>query len=484
VGRRVGAAVVLALLLLGGFLGVWVEKGAFDLPRCPVPGSTAYHSATTPVKHVFLIIKENHAFENYFGTYPGVVGAPPSGDFLVQYGTNRTIAPFPLPGTSTPDLPHDRIDLVAAVDGGRMDHFVAQGTSSGSAEPLNSVGYYTSHQLSFYFGLAANYTLRDMFFSGVLGPTLPNRLFDLAATSGNWTSDDVPPPSAMVFPTILDQLSQAGVPWAYDFGGSERNLTPLFLPSISDDPCKVANIQPMLNLPDQLSSPDPPAVTVLDPSHDPVYSEHPAQNVTLGSEWTASILHRIFSSPIGSSSAAFVLFDEGGGFWDPVAPPIFDALGDGVRVPLIAVSPWTPQGKISNLSSDPASLLRFVDENWGLAPLNSRVATAAGVDDLFDFSAAPRPYDGPTFDTPLESPAPAGSGWDALRATTAAEPLSAGGTTTILAASPTTLAASWDPEEGISHRSASRDRWAGASFPSITRSRCSSSLRARSSRSR
>ncbi|MCI4340702.1 MAG: hypothetical protein L3J73_05505, partial [Thermoplasmata archaeon] len=98
---------------------------------------------------------------------------------------------------------------------------------------------------------------------------------------------------------------------------------------------------------------------------------------------------------IARSSAVFLFYDEAGGFWDPIAPPSRDAVGDGFRVPFLAISPWTPPGTIVHATFDPASLLGFVDSNWGLPPLNLRVASSPLPAGLFNFSQAPRAYSGP-----------------------------------------------------------------------------------------
>jgi len=386
---RFAAPALIAAVLVIALLGVAAHP---NLPGCPAMSSSG---ATSPVQHVFFVVKENHAFENYFGTYPGVVGDPPVGAFPASYGSNRTVGPFALNASSTPDLPHDRTNLLAAVDGGRNDYFVAQARWAGYAQPEDALGYYTEKEIPVYFDLARNYSLADRFFSGVLGPTLPNRFFDLAATTGGWMTDGTAPPAVASFPTILDQLSDAGVSWAYDYSGTRTYLAPLMFPSVYGDACRAERVQPLADLPAQLASPDPPAVTFIDPSTDSVYSEHPAQNVTLGSEWTATVLHEIFQSPVAASSAVFLFFDEGGGFWDPVAPPPVDAVGDGLRVPLLTISPWTPAGSVTDAPFDPAALLHFVDRNWGLPPLNDRVAQSAWPTDLFDFNRSPRAYVGP-----------------------------------------------------------------------------------------
>ena len=385
------AAILAGVIVFAAFLGLGLSHQSAAGSCASLANPTVL--ATTPVKHIFLLIKENHAFENYFGTLRGATGNPPSGVFPATFGAPPTVSPFALNRSTTSDLPHDHGSLVLAVDGGRMDGFVAQAAADGFPEPTDAVGYYTAREIPQYFDLAANYSVGDEFFSGILGPTLPNRLFDLAATSENWTTDANPPAGLLTAPTILDQLSERGLPWAYDYSGTEANLTPLFFPRLADDACAHSRIQPMGNLTSQLASATPPALTFLDPSHDRLYSEHPPANVTAGADWTAAVVNQIESSRVGTTSAIFIYYDECGGFWDPVPPPAVDALGDGLRVPLTVISPWTPAGRIVHTPLDPASLLRFVDSNFGLSFLSSRVSEASPVGEFFDFSQPPRSWD-------------------------------------------------------------------------------------------
>ncbi|MCI4317453.1 MAG: hypothetical protein L3J96_02855, partial [Thermoplasmata archaeon] len=85
----------------------------------------------------------------------------------------------------------------------------AGATQGGFPNALDAVGYYTAKQIPQYFAYARSYVLGDRFFVGQMGPTLPNRIFDLAGTDANWTTDLLPPPTVLNVPTVLDQLSAA-----------------------------------------------------------------------------------------------------------------------------------------------------------------------------------------------------------------------------------------------------------------------------------
>jgi phospholipase C len=386
--RPVTAVVVFLALLAATTLVIFLPGlpgGALSCsPAGPPPASDS------PVKHVFFLIKENHAFENYFGALPGVIGYPPNGSFPAAFGSNTTVQPFPIDAGLTPDLPHDRGSLLVDLNGGLNDQFVAEAAAEGYANPADAVGYYTSTQLPDYYAYAHYYSLDDMFFPGVLGPTLPNRLFDLGLTGMTWSSDSPPPSSALDGPTLPGEFGAAGLPWDYFYSGSAANLPPLFVPQISNNQCLITHVVPMGDLPSAIDGSNPPAFAFIDPEHDPLYSEHPPSNVTQGEDWTAAVVNTIFQSPIGNSSAIFLFYDEGGGFWDPIAPPSEAPLGDGFRVPLLVLSPWTPSGQILHQILDPAALIAWTGQNWGLAPLTPRIASAPPLVGFFNFSAPAR----------------------------------------------------------------------------------------------
>jgi phospholipase C len=387
-GRAPAAVAIAAVIVVAGLAAAsWSIRPSAGCPQTS-PGPPP---ARSPIQHLFLIIKENHAYENYFGDLPGSVGFPPNGTFPANFGAAPSVHPFPLGFRSPLDLPHDRAADLSDLDGGRNDQFVAQAAADGYPQPQDAVGYYNATEIPDYYAYAKHYRLADRFFSGVLGPTLPNRLFDLGLTNSTWSSDAIPPGSTVAGTTLLGQLENAGVTWDYLHSGPGTEVVPLLVPQIANDACLASRVLPFSDLPSLLSSPSPPNVTYIDTSNDPVYGEHPPGNVTLGEEWTVAVVDAIFRSPIGAHSAVLLYYDENGGFWDPVAPPQIGPQGDGFRVPLLIISPWSTGGHLIHETLDAASILGFIDDNWGLPPLNSRIAAAPSLETAFDFAASPSP---------------------------------------------------------------------------------------------
>ena len=91
--------------------------------------------------------------------------------------------------------------------------------------------------------------------------------------------------------------------------------------------------------------------------------------------WTCSkasrkkIVDAVQANPtLWSDTAIFITFDEGGGYYDSGYVQPLDFFGDGTRIPLIVVSPYTQAGHISHDYADHVSILKFIERNWSLGP--------------------------------------------------------------------------------------------------------------------
>ena len=104
---------------------------------------------------------------------------------------------------------------------------------------------------------------------------------------------------------------------------------------------------------------------------------------------TVSIVNAIMKSPLWSSSVIFISWDDFGGFYDHVAPPQLDAFGLGPRVPLLIVSPFVKSGYIEHQQLEFSSVVKFVEEVFGLPFLTSRDTNSNDMFDAFDFADAP-----------------------------------------------------------------------------------------------
>jgi hypothetical protein len=103
-------------------------------------------------------------------------------------------------------------------------------------------------------------------------------------------------------------------------------------------------------------------------------------------------INAIMSNPtLWNSTAIFITWDDFGGFYDHVAPPARDQFPLGPRVPLLIISPYAKSGYISHTQYEFASVLRFIEERFGLASLGNRDKTSNDTTDSFDFTQVPLP---------------------------------------------------------------------------------------------
>jgi phospholipase C len=134
-----------------------------------------------------------------------------------------------------------------------------------------------------------------------------------------------------------------------------------------------------------------PAVTWITPRFE--QSEHPEYDLCYGENWTTRIVNAIMQSPDWQSTAIFVTWDDWGGFYDHVPPVHVDPFGFGFRVPLLTISPYAKQGVVDHREGEFSSVLRFIEDNWGLNQLTQRDRRADNLSYNFDFSQQPRSPD-------------------------------------------------------------------------------------------
>ena len=126
-----------------------------------------------------------------------------------------------------------------------------------------------------------------------------------------------------------------------------------------------------------------------------------------GENWTTEVVDAIMRSPMWSDTAIFITWDDWGGFYDHVAPRQVDRVGFGSRVPLLVISPYGRQGFVLHREGEFSSVLRFVEDNWGLTQLTARDRAAKNLTEAFDFAQEPRPPEPlPLRDCPDAAPSP------------------------------------------------------------------------------
>lgn len=317
-----------------------------------------------PIQHVVVIVQENHTFDNYFGTFPGVSGVqndPP--------GVN----PFHLSGPIL-NMCHSVDCARVAYDGGKMDGFLK---AEGSNETF---GYYDQRDIPYYWGLAENYTLFDNYFTSMMGPSLPNHLYLVAAQDAGIAESGDRQQANLNISTIANELEAANDSWAYYSPYTAGNENALGLvSSIAANATMMANLKPTQGFLTDLQAGKMAEVSYVMGNN--TQNEHPPFSVQSGEQWVESIVGAIQSSPYWGSTVILITWDDYGGWYDHVVPPQVDKYGLGFRVPLLVVSPFAKHGYVDHTLADHASILKFMERVFGLPPVTQR---DAGASDLMD----------------------------------------------------------------------------------------------------
>ena len=398
----------------------WNPLPPSDLGTRPARIDATSFTTRWPIKHVVFIIKENRTFDNLFGRFPGADGATTGMD----QGTTRplTQAPDRIPV----DIVHCYQCALQAWNGGNMDGFASDRYAYTQFGPSD---------LPAYWHWAKRFVLGDNFFASAQGPSFPNHLYTIAAQSGGahdnpiqdlerlaerhrttglfkaWGCDsveqayvpvedregkEVKVPPCFDFMTEGDLLLRARIPWAYY---SATNMQNGYLWSAYDAVRHIrqdtqlwqSHIFPVDGLVQDVRDGRLPPVSWVTPRFE--LSEHPEYSFCWGQNWTTRVVNSIMASPMWRDTAIFITWDDYGGFYDHVPPPQVDRFGFGIRVPLLLISPYAKAGYVDHSLGEFSSVLRFIEDNWGLSQLTHRDRGAGNLSEAFDFSQAPRKPD-------------------------------------------------------------------------------------------
>jgi len=295
------------------------------------------------IDHIVIIVKENHSFDNYFGSLESPRLA----------------------------LPHCSSSLV------------------------QTRCQYDATDIPQYYIYAHEFGYADRYFTDVRGPSWPNDMMMIAAQSP--LAADPPPPvstwncpdTCFDLPTIGDRLTGAHITWRnygeelYDPFRSIRRYT-------TDHEHNVDDARFFSDLTDGSL----PAVSWMRPAL--ADSEHPGYDIQRGEAWTVNVVNAVMQSSYWQSTAIFITWDDSGSVDDHISPPLVERTADGLpfrygyRVPLLVISPYTRAGMVSHQLLSHVSLLRFIESRFGVAPLTSRDESANNLMALLDFDQPPR----------------------------------------------------------------------------------------------
>ena len=385
---------LLALVVLPG------QPAAAQEPPTTTPATTT-PATTTPIEHFVVLMQAEHTFDNYFGTYPGANGVPPGTCLPLDAETRDPagcVAPYPIGNEPPEDL-----SLTAGVQrrqyaDGRMDGFVSAYRRLGR-DGTTVMGYYDAADLPFYWNVADRFTLFDNFFSSARVGARLNHFYWVAGVPTP-SGEHLPPEGYGDVPTIFDRLTERGVPWKFYV----ENLDPaanyrthpestirvplLGFARFLDDPRLAGHVVDLSEYYRDLDAGTLPSVAYVVANGS---SENPPARLDKGQDLVRDMTGELAKSRYWSSSAFLWTYSGGGGWYDHVPPPTVDDDGYGFRVPALMISPYSRRGEVNHTTLDYTGILRFIEDNWQVAPLGTRDASSPGLGSAFDFTTPPRP---------------------------------------------------------------------------------------------
>jgi phospholipase C len=380
--------------------------------------------AVNPIRHVVFVVQENRSFNNFFLGYPGAE--------TKSYGYDdkgRKIRLRSEPLGVVWDIDHSSKAFFVACNGkGKLPgtHCAMNGwraEQAGFNAPKDAAySYVKRNDIAPYWQMAEEYALADRAFASNLdGSFVAHQYIVAAYASGavdfptaQWgceggKHDTIPtlrrdrrygPKITACFEnaTIASEADAAGVSWRFyadaldgtgGFWWSYQADRPIF----ESRRWSTNVIDPAAQFLTDVANGTLADITWITPTW--TTSDHPGFTAGQGPAWVASVVNAVGTSRFWDSTAIFVIWDDWGGFYDPVKPVYEDYDGLGFRVPLLILSPYTPRGAVTHVQYETSSVLRFMEDGFGLAPLapsDARANDPALDPNAFDFNAQPRPF--------------------------------------------------------------------------------------------
>jgi phospholipase C len=413
--------IAIALCLAAAAAGTQFVRGAssYGPPRPKAVSLVGIHK----IKHIVIVMQENRSFDSYFGTFPGADGIPMDrSEPLVCAPDPKTricVEPYHDLRDRNVGGPHDHLNAVHDVNHRLMDGFVGQARAvlrkACGPDPnqpgcihggrIDVMGYHDAREIPNYWAYARNFVLQDHMFQPDTSWSLPAHLFAVSEWSakcsrrgdplscvnavqspqsppGEPQSDGTRPDYAWTDLTYL--LHKHHVPWRYYvFKGGE--------PDCADDGaifCKakkqnaktpgiwnplpwfttvrqnrqLRNITSVRHFYWAAKHGQLPAVSWVIPNNK--VSEHPPALVSQGQAWVTGLVNAVMRGPNWKSTAIFLTWDDWGGFYDHVTPPIVDRNGYGLRVPAIVISPYARRGFVDHQILSFDAYAKFIEDDF------------------------------------------------------------------------------------------------------------------------
>jgi len=400
------------------------------VPAALLQADTPLHGPSqSKVGHIVIIVQENRSVDNLFYGLPGAD--------TVRSGVNsdgRRVRLEPIGMTAPYDISHEHNAFKIEYRKGRVDGFdlVSSHCSDRHRCPpkgRRAYGYVPHDDVKPYFELANQYAFADHMFETNQGPSFPAHQYLISGTSTNSQGSslraaenpltlkqkftggcDAPPGSLValiddagqeseqIYPcfdrtTLTDLLDARFLTWRYYLAGVKPGLWNAFdaISHIRNSPEYYTNVvsPPSRVLTDIAGGKLASLVWVTPTAR---ASDHAGTTDGSGPSWVASVVNAIGQSPYWDSTTIILTWDDWGGWYDHVRPQEYNSYELGFRVPLIVISPYAKTGYVSHKQHEFGSILKFVEETFGLGSLHTTDDRADDLSDCFDFKRGPRPF--------------------------------------------------------------------------------------------
>jgi len=407
-----GAAAGGAGALYAGSLPAWARFSPTARHRVRRPDSLPFPHlpAGTPsmhqIKHVVVLMMENHSFDNILGMVPHRVRGRGAVDGLrVHHGRITNSNPGPegrvhAKHASTPcQVPQEPSQ---AWNPSHISY--ARGSNDGfvRASGPSAMWFWDNRDLPFTYSLAKHFPIGQRYFCSTLCQTYPNRRFFFTGTASGLISTNLTETNRIrpANGTIFDRLDAHHISYAVYY----QDLPSWAIVPGAVTPARGLRQHKFDQFYPHAAAGRLPAFTFLDPNYSTTSEEDP-QDVQVGEDFIARVVHALMRAPTWRHTALFITYDEHGGFYDHVPPPRAikpdnippmlspgDIRGGydryGFRVPLIVVSPWARPGYVSSVVQDHTSMTAFIERKWNLPAMTFRDANANPMTDYFDLRHA------------------------------------------------------------------------------------------------
>jgi phospholipase C len=382
------------------------------------------------IKHVVIIYQENRTFDNMFNGYPG---ADTQSWGLDHNGNRVNLAQ--ISETAPYDISHKHSAWQTEYHNGKLDGWdVVRSTACGTpgaCVPVNrrAYGIVPRSESQPYWDMAKQWTLADRMFQTNEGPSFPSHQYIISGTStigngSNWRASENPiapprintggcdsPPGSLVtlidqagrenrrmYPcfdrlTMMDLLDAKHLKWHYYVFSYNPGLwiAPDAIKHIRQEKGYRSEVlAPSSRVLEDVLNGDLESVVWVTPDADD--SDHAHVTDGSGPSWVASIVNAIGLSKYWNDTVILLTWDDWGGWFDHVKPPVYNSYELSFRVPLLVISPYSKRGYVSHRQHEMGSLLKFIEEAYGLNSLGTTDVRADDLADFFDFNQSPRKF--------------------------------------------------------------------------------------------